>query len=129
MAPTSLSSTSFMVSSSRLSAAFGLGDCLRGSSSEESAVFRRFSLGEDEETEDVFRLLRAAGAYLGSDRLLFWSLAGPRLLLLLRLLLELKLGLRRLRLVSGSGLRLSLPWLRGLRSLTISARLSLRPCS
>jgi len=70
--------------------------CLLSSSAEESAVLRRLSTGE--ETDEVFRLLLPAGAYLSIDRCLFLSL---RLLGLL-----LRLGLRRGRLCSRLLLRL-----------------------
>ena len=76
--------------------------CLLSSSVEGSAVLRRFSTGED--TDDVFRLLLPAGAYLSIERCLFLSLrrSGLRLLLglargrlLPRSLLRLRLRLRR----------------------------------
>lgn len=49
----------------------GSGGGLFASSSEESAVLRRFSTGE--ETEEVLRRLLAAGAYLCMERRLFLS--------------------------------------------------------
>ena len=81
----------------------GFGVFLLSSSAEESAVIlRRFSTGED--TEDVLRLLLAAGAYRCIERCLFLSLCllcsglllavsrraglGSRSLLLLRLRLR-----------------------------------------
>src|SRR6266536_51300 len=58
-----------------------VGDCfVVASISEESALLRRFSMGE--ETEDVFRRLRPAGAYLSNDRRLFLSPLGPGLRLI-----------------------------------------------
>ncbi len=75
----------------------GSGGFLLSSSAEESAILRRLSTGED--TEDVFRLLLPAGAYLCIERCLFLSLClsgsglalpvvrtglGPRSLLRLR---------------------------------------------
>ena len=65
--------------------------------SEESALLRRVSTGE--ETEEVFRRLRAAGAHLSKDRRLFLSLLG-----LGDLLLSLFLGLRLLPCFLGLGL-------------------------
>lgn len=58
----------------------GSGACLFTSSPEESAILRRLSVGED--TDEVLRLLLAAGAYLCMERCLFLSflLSGLRVL-------------------------------------------------
>ena len=77
--------------------------CLLSSSAEESAILRRLSAGG--ETEEVLRLLLAAGAYLSMERCLFLSLCRTGVGLLLRgavtgesrsmLTLRLRMGLRR----------------------------------
>ena len=102
----SLPTSSFAPEVADVSAGFGLVDlplCLFSSSAEESAIFRRLSTGED--TEDVLRLLLAAGAYRSIERCLFLSLClgGVRLLVggkgagESRSLLRLRLRLRLLR--------------------------------
>ena len=88
------------------SAGKGLTDlCLLSSSVGDSAVLRRFPAGD--ETEEVLRLLLAAGAYLCIERCLFLSLCRTEVGLrlrgagvgdsrsLLRLRLRLRMGLWR----------------------------------
>jgi hypothetical protein len=80
-------------SSSSLAISASAGPRLAGrsepsSSAEALAVFRRLSSGEV--TEEVLRLLLAAGAHLSNDRRLFRSLLALRLLLRLLLLVRLR---------------------------------------
>jgi hypothetical protein len=115
-----------MGSSSRALVACGGGECFAVTSlseEEESALLRRFSTGE--ETEEVFRRLRPAGAYLCNDRRLFLSLV--RLGLLLP---PIFLGPRSLSLFPATGLMLlSLSFRPALRSLPPFLGLTLRSLS
>jgi hypothetical protein len=114
-----------MGSSSRALVACGGGECfaVTSLSEEESALLRRFSTGE--ETEEVFRRLRPAGAYLCNDRRLFLSLVGLGLLLP-----PIFLGLRSLSLFPATGLMLlSLSFRPALRSLPPFLGLTLRSLS